>query len=59
VPIFEGGDIAKLEGVQRRATKVAHNMKGKSYEDRLKLLNLTTLEDRRVRCDSIQVENKK
>jgi hypothetical protein len=48
------GDIAKLEGVQRRATKVAHNMKGKSYEDRLRLLNLTTLEDRRIRGDSIQ-----
>ncbi len=48
------GDIAKLESVQRRATKIAHEMKGKSYNERLSLLNLTTLEERRVRGDSIQ-----
>jgi hypothetical protein len=52
--LYLKGNIAKLEGVQRRATKVAHDTKGKCYEDRLKLLNLTTLEKRRVRRDSIQ-----
>ncbi len=46
--------FAEIEKVQRRATKIAHVMKGKSYEDRLKLLNLTTLEERRIRGDSIQ-----
>jgi len=48
------GNIAKLEGVQRRATKVAHGMKGMVYEDRLKMLDLTTLEERRLRGDLIQ-----
>ena len=47
-------DIAKLEGVQRRATKVAQGMRGKKYEKRLRLLDLTTLEERRVRGDLIQ-----
>jgi hypothetical protein len=48
------GDIAKLENVQRRATKVAQVMKGKSYIEQLQLLNLTSLEVRRTRGDSIQ-----
>ncbi len=48
------GDIAEIEKVQICATKIAHVMKGKSYEDRFKLLNLTTLEERRIRDDSIQ-----
>ena len=48
------GDIAKLEGVQRRATKVAQGMRGKKYEERLRLLDLTTLEESRVRGDLIQ-----
>ena len=40
-------DIDLLEGVQRRATKLISNLKDKSYEDRLRCLNLTTLE---IRC---------
>ena len=48
------GDIAKLEGVQRPATKVAQGMRGKKYEERLRLLDLTIIEKKRVRGDLIQ-----
>ena len=42
-------DIDLLEGVQRRATKLIPDLKDKSYEDRLRCLNLITLETRRLR----------
>ena len=42
------GDIAKLEAAQRRAAKAAQGMRGKKYDERLRLLDLTSLEDRRV-----------
>lgn len=44
-------DIDLLEGVQRRATKLISSLKDKTYEERLCILNLTTLETRRVRGD--------
>jgi len=46
--------IDLLEGVQRRATKLITSIKDKTYEDRLRLVNLTTLETRRL-CDLIEV----
>ena len=49
------GDIDLLEGVQRRATKLITSISNKSYEDRLHILNLTTLETRRLRGDLIEV----
>ena len=49
------GDIARLESVQRRATKVAQDMRGKEYRERLRLLDLTTLSERRKRGDLIQL----
>ena len=48
-------DIDLIERVQRRATKLIPNLKNKSYEDRLKHLDLTTLETRRLRGNLIEV----
>jgi hypothetical protein len=47
-------DIAILEQVMRRATKVISSIKHLPYEDRLQRLRLTTLEDRRLRGDLIE-----
>jgi hypothetical protein len=48
-------DIDLIEGVQIRATKLAVRTKGVSYEERLKFLDMTTLETRRIRGDLIEV----
>ena len=48
-------DIEKLEKVQRRATKMIEECRGKSYKERIRMLGLTTLETRRVRADMLEV----
>ena len=48
-------DIECIEKVQRRATKLVYSLKGLSYEDRMKELNLYSMHDRRVRADMLLV----
>ena len=47
-------DKEKLEKVQRRAVNMVAGLKGKTYEDKLKEVGLTSLEERRNRGDMIQ-----
>jgi len=48
-------DIVLIEGVQRRATQLISGFIGYTYEDRLNILKLTTLETRRLRGDHMEV----
>ena len=48
-------DIEFLERIQRKMTKMIHNIRNLSYEDRLRKLNLHSLERRRTRGDMIEV----
>jgi ribonuclease P/MRP protein subunit RPP40 len=47
-------DIDMIESVQHRATKMIPGLANISYEDRLKSLNLPSLEYRRLRGDAIK-----
>jgi hypothetical protein len=49
------GDIQEIEKVQHRMTRLLPQLRSLCYEDRLKRLNLTTLETRRNRGDAIQM----
>ena len=48
-------DVDKLESVQRSVTKILPNFKNLPYHQRLAELGLTTLQERRVRGDLIEV----
>jgi hypothetical protein len=48
-------DIKLIEKVQQRVTKIPICLKNLNYKERLKNLNLTTLEERRERGDAIQL----
>ena len=49
------GDKEVLEKVQRRAVGMVTNVKGKSYEEKLAAMGMSTLEERRKRGDLIQM----
>ena len=49
------GDALRIEDVQRRATKIPTCLKNLSYEDRLRRMRLTSLSDRRIRGDLIEM----
>ena len=48
-------DIDKLETVQRRLTRIIQGIRNLTYKDRLRHLNLHSLERRRVRGDLREV----
>ena len=50
---FYQNDIKKIESIQRRATKLISHLKDKTYEDRLRDLELPSLIYRRRRGDMI------
>ena len=52
---YKVGQIADLEKVQKRATKLIASCKKLSYKNRLIYLNLPTLKFRRARGDMIEV----
>ncbi|XP_065672152.1 uncharacterized protein LOC136089977 [Hydra vulgaris] len=49
------GDIEILKRVQHRVTRMIKNLRSLLYEDRLQILGLTTLSERRKRVDLIQI----
>ena len=46
-------DIDCLEDVQRRAIRMVSGLRGSTYQDKLKEVGLTSLEDRRIRGDML------
>ena len=46
--------LPTIEQIQRRATKLVPSLKGVEYDERLRRLRLTTLEQRRARGDLIE-----
>ena len=51
---YNGKDIGSLEAVQRRMTKMIQGLRNLPYKDKLKRLNLHSLE-RRTRRDKIEI----
>ena len=48
-------DCEAIERIQQKATKLVSAIRNRSYEERLRVLDLTTLVDRRKRGDLIQL----
>ena len=54
-PAYFKKDIDKMKKVQRRALKLATDLKSKEYEERLISMGLTRLATRQIRGDLIQI----
>ena len=52
---FRMKDIVTIENVQRSATKMLPGLKELSYKESLKILDIPTLVNRRIRGDMIEV----
>jgi hypothetical protein len=48
------GDITCLERIQERAVKAVSGLRGRTYSERLRELDLPSLEDRRKEADMVQ-----
>ena len=53
--LHQQNHIRIIEGIERRFTRMIPELKSLIYDARLKRLNLTTLEIRRIRGDLIEV----
>ena len=51
---YQRADMEKLEKVQKRAVNMVAGLRSRNYEEKLKEVGLTSLEDRRSRGDMIQ-----
>jgi len=54
---YQVGQKDNIERTQRRATKLVKSIKNRSYQERLRYLNLMTTQERRDRGDSIMTYN--
>jgi len=52
----KGHSLQVLEKEQRRATRVINECGAMTYEERLRMTGLTTLETRRLRADMVEVK---
>ncbi len=53
--LYKKKHVNKLERIKRMATKLVPELEGLQYQDRLREINLPTLEQRRERGDNTNI----